>query len=448
MNRKTATRLLIGILALVALVFIAFYYFVIEDGTLGGGGLTMTTPEGGENPIYPSDGLGATNGTNPDNTNPFGTGGRPIDTENNGENPPGTGGIGGTVSAGGVVNSIPIKSLGSVFRISDKPVSGATSFLSKNSVPTVRYIERELGKIFDYEIGATEAKRISIETIPRIQEAFFMNSGGSLIARYLDRDGTTIQTYEARLVSGKGTSSPGMYALEGSFLPENISDLAVSPSGNALFYLIPRTDGASGYTRLLGERSASLSFESPAREWFGVWSSDRSLEIFSKPSSGVLSYSYTVDPKVRSVRELLPPKNGLMALGNPDQSILLFMESGEGLVSRLFFRRSSQVGGFKMNTLPEKCVWENSDKNFLYCAVPVKPSAALLPDDWYMGSVSYDDEVWRFNVNNSTGEQIASLNQFTLGPLDITRPFLTPDNKYLIFMNKKDLTLWGVRVAE
>ncbi len=444
MDKKTATRVIIGILALVALIFVAFYYFVIQKGQTETGGLTMTTPDS-DNPIYPGTGLGTQNGTE-STPDPLGTRGNRIDTENDDGGEGTTGG--GTVSAGGVVNSVPIKSLGSVFRISDKPVSGATSFLSKNTIPTVRYIERELGKIFDYEIGETKAKRISIETIPRIQEAFFMNNGASLIARYLDRDQLTIQTYEARLVPGKGTTSPGTYTLEGSFLPQNISDFSVSPSGASFFYLIPRNTGASGYVRTAGTKNVSLVFDSPAKEWLSVWSSDRSLEVVSRPSSGVPSYSYTIDPKISSVQELFSPKNGLTILGSPDQSLLLYSETESGLSSRLFFRKTNQVAGFKVATLPDKCAWENSSKHFLVCAIPVKPKNALLPDEWYMGSVSYDDEIWRFDITNNTGEQIASLNQFTLGPVDVMRPFITPDNKYFIFMSKKDLTLWGVRIAE
>jgi hypothetical protein len=135
-------------------------------------------------------------------------------------------------------------------------------------------------------------------------------------------------------------------------------------------------------------------------------------------------------------------------LGSPDQSLLLYSETEGGLLSRIFFRKTNQIGGFKVNTLPEKCAWETGSKNYLLCAIPIKPKSAILPDDWYMGATSYEDEIWRFDVARNTGEQIASLNQFTLGPVDVMRPFITPDNKYFIFINKKDLTLWGVRIAE
>lgn len=440
MNNKTATRILIGLLALIAIIFAAFYYFFIrnESGD-GSSGIVITDTN---NPVYPpSGGFGGTPNSTDSDTIPGRGSVRDSETEGGSEGD-GTGGV----SVGGVVNSVPITSLGSVFRIFDRPVSGVTSFLVDSRV-TIRFVERELGNIYDYRIGGNQATRIANETIPRVQEAFFTNGGTGMIARYLDRDGVTIQTYNARLVSGKATSS--LYSLEGSFLPTNITQLAVSPSGTSVLYTTENNAGGRGYVFSPTNRTSTLVFDSPAREWLPVWSNDRDVVLMSRPTYNIPGYIYTIDTKTETVSEFLPPKRGAMVLGNPDTSLALTLETGNGLLSRIIDLQTSVPLGTSVRTLPEKCVWDpRGIGRVLYCGIPLNPSNATLPDDWYMGATSYNDEIWRIDVKNYSAERVASINQFTLGPVDVSKPLLTADGKYFVFINRKDLTLWGVRVAE
>ncbi len=444
MNRRLATTILVSVLGVISIFFAVFYFFVIRnESTIN----TTINPATKESPIFQG---------NTDTNPPSGTRGvqtnrpgsiRDTETgsstkETNGEE---------TTQPGGVVNGTPITSLGSVFQISARPVSGATSFVNTtNQVTVIRYIERELGNIFDYKIGG-KSERISIDTIPRIHEVFFGDKGTSLIIRYLNKDGFTITTYKARLILAQATSSKGMYKIEGSFLPENISDVSLSSSKNNLFYLTPDPFvGSVGFLSSPIQKTATEIFSSPLNEWLSHWPNDRHVILASKPSQGVMGYAMILDTKTGSVSEFVPPRKSLMILSNPDLSFALTLDTEQKPASYVYNRTTQTFIDLRIPTLPEKCVWGTAnDTGILYCAIPTEPSLGTqVPDSWFNGSQTFSDELWRFDVNKKTSERLVSANQFTKGAIDVYRPFISDDGKYLIFMNKKDLTLWGARINE
>lgn len=444
MNRRLATTILTSVLGAIIVSFAIFYFFVIRNESTPGVTIT-STPQ--ESPVYP----GGTNTNQSSGTRGAQTG-RPGSIRDT-ETEPGTGGNGGagTIQPGGVVNGIPITSIGSVFQISTTPVSGATSFVNTtDKVTIVRYVERELGNIFDYKIGG-KSERISIDTIPRIHEVLLGDRGTSLIIRYLNKDGLTIATYKARLVLAQATSSRGIYKIEGSFLPENISDVSLSSSKNALFYLTPDPlVGSVGFLSSPIQKTAAEVFSSPLNEWLSQWPNDRHVVLSSKPSQGVLGYAMILDTKTGSVSEFVPPRKSLMVLSSPDLSLALTLDTEEKPASYVYNRNTQTFIDLRIPTLPEKCVWGvGKDVGVLYCAVPTEPSLGTqVPDSWLIGSQTFSDELWRFDINKKTAERLVSINQFTKGAVDVYRPFISDDGKYLIFTNKKDLTLWGARINE
>lgn len=446
MNRRLATTILISVLGAIAISFGIFYLFVIR-GDSSPNNITIAPPPQ-ESPIY----QGGTSGSAPSGTNQNTAVGRPGSIRDT-ETDPGTGTntSGGVIQPGGVVNGIPITSLGSVFQISATPVSGATSFVNTtDNVTVVRYIERELGNIFDYKIGG-KSERISIDTIPRIHEAFWGDRGTSLVIRYLDRDGLTITTYKARLVLTQATSSKGFYKIEGLFLPENISDVSLSSSKNALLYIIPnQLSGSVGFLSSPIQKTAAELFSSPLTEWLSQWPNDRHVILSSKPSQGILGYALVLDTKTGSLNEFVPPRPSLMLVSNPDLSLVLILDTEQKPASYVYNRTTQAFIDLRIPTLPEKCVWgTGTEPGIVYCAVPTEPSLGVqVPDSWLNGSQTFSDELWRFDINKKTAERLVSVNQFTKGTVDVYRPFISDDGKYLIFINKKDLTLWGARIKE
>ena len=77
----------------------------------------------------------------------------------------------------------------------------------------------------------------------------------------------------------------------------------------------------------------------------------------------------------------------------------------------------------------------------IYCGVPNLIPHLDYPDEWYQGIVSFNDSIWKVNI--STGEISLLLEETNT---DIIKPFLSPNEDYFIFINKKDNTLWSFKL--
>jgi hypothetical protein len=315
-------------------------------------------------------------------------------------------------------------------------------------MPTVRFIEKEKGNILDFRLDRPSAERISIETIPRIQEAFFTDNGGGVVIRYLKND--IIETYGGRLTVSKGTTSRGFYELEGSFFPQNISDFSVSSRSNHVFYFLTGENGSSGFVSgVSGERKIEV-FSSPATEWLSAFVDDRTVIVQSKPSANERGTAYSVSTSGGASNRILAGIKGQTVLVSPDKNFYLYSQStGNSFSARIYDAQTLKFKDFEIKTLPEKCVWSGKkNAHILFCGVPTAIPVEKYPDGWYMGVVAFGDEIWRYDIDAGVSELIAPVRLFPKGSVDVLRPFLTPKEDYLIFMDKNDLTLWGTQIVE
>jgi len=97
--------------------------------------------------------------------------------------------------------------------------------------------------------------------------------------------------------------------------------------------------------------------------------------------------------------------------------------------------------------LPEKCVWLSNLKNVI-CGIPIDAPTAEYPDEWYQGIVSFSDNIYKMNLNNKTKDLLVSPKDFSGKSIDVIKPALGPNEKYLFFINKKDLSLWSLDLNE
>ena len=77
------------------------------------------------------------------------------------------------------------------------------------------------------------------------------------------------------------------------------------------------------------------------------------------------------------------------------------------------------------------------DDVFAYCAIPPSVPRAEYPDAWYQGSVSFSDVFWKIDTATGAAFFLANPKEFGAGNIDAVNPFLSDDERYLFFTNKK-----------
>jgi hypothetical protein len=316
-----------------------------------------------------------------------------------------------------------------------KPVTPPTEF-----VPALKYVEKARGIIYQTFADKIDERKFSSTVIPKVYEAFLGNKGDSVIMRYLKTDDKTIQTFVG--TSPKeflGADSVGTNEIKGSFLPENISDISVSPDASKIFYLFDIGENAAGVTLSLQNNTKVQIFDSSFTEWLSFWPNDRMITLTTKPSANVPGFMYATNPDRKDLNKILGGINGLTTLTSPDGKMVLYGDNNLSLKILNIESRNSNLLGVK--TLPEKCVW-NKTSDTIYCAVPKYIDRAFYPDSWYQGEISFSDEIWKIDVVSGNTTLISDPASIGEEEMDAIKLGLDDNQNYLFFVNKKDSYLW------
>jgi hypothetical protein len=326
-------------------------------------------------------------------------------------------------------------------KISATPVAGATIFNRRNAEGNletiIRHVDRATGNIYETSTSSLAMRRVTNTTIPKVNEAYFSADGNTVILRY-STDSDLIQTFIGK-VSEPSTD------LVGTFAADNINFLSLSPLKNRFFYLTSGRDGARGFTSDFLNKAAEV-FKHPLKGWLSSWPNESALVLTTKPSSRTQGASYLYNLTGRSLAKIIGPKNGLIVLPAPDLGNMLFSETRNNtLLSGFVDVKTGSETGVSSSLIPDKCVWSSSSK-FLYCGIPKFVPTGEYPDVWYQGIVLFSDNIatvdlTTLNTTNLINPEIAVNEE--IDAIDLQ---LSPDEQYLIFTNKKDLSLWGLRL--
>jgi hypothetical protein len=327
-------------------------------------------------------------------------------------------------------------------------IKKATTTPSKSFETVFRYIERSTGHIYETTERTLSQTRVSNTTIPRVYEAFFDKTGDKVVLRYVGDDNKTIETFLADIVKPVSTATSSKQevgTLEGKFLDPSISHLITTNNELVYSYIIP------GETKSSQIFSQPFVFQAPKL----LHKSDLSQVLISKPNNSLLTLTTKADSRVPGflffvdiatgvIKTLIDDSFGLTTLTSPDGKTVLFSESsGAGFKTSVLDVTTREVDYFSLNTLTEKCIWSETNKNILYCAAPENIPFAKYPEDWYQGKKSFNDKVWRIDTELESYTEILNPKKETGQDFDIIKPVLTTGDEYLMFINKNNLTLWS-----
>ncbi len=390
---------------------IAFLFYYLYGRTPSGG---ISTTQNNDN-LFPFDNSGTPSGGSGDQTN---------------------------VNTGsfGTSNS-PVPKLR---KLSENPLAGQTGFLRDKKV-FFRFIERATGHISESPADAMITDKVTNTTIPKIYEALWTKDGGGSLLRYLKDDEETIVSFYASI----GKASTGTPAsLTGTFLTQNIDTAVVSPDRKTIAFVLPSLFGATLYTADAVTLKPKGVFNTALREWNVSWPEKNTIVLTSKASANVEGFVYAISLPSGSAKKILGGQKGLTANLSANGKQLLFSSNKRNNVSlKILDLKTNREISLPFNTLPEKCVWSQKTVTLVYCAVPKSSLEQNLPDEWYKGGVSFDDDLWAFD--SLTGSTLHPLDPSTYKQsFDITDLSFDPTEQYILFTNKKDLTGWAYRLIE
>lgn len=367
-----------------------------------------------------------------------------------------TGGFPDTGDSAGRASSRSASGGASSSRIGKEAPKNVLTQLTKNAISgsayygttTVLYMERATGHIYKINLDGTNNIRLSNATVPKSFEALWSYKSDKMAVRYFE-DPTPgsiklkVKTFLASISHLLKATSTSEAELKGLALPATVSEIAVSPAEDKVFYLNQTgNDMTEGVVADFNDKSQKKIFELPFGEFNASWPVKDNIALLTKPSAQAEGYLYFLNAKTGILSRIAGGTKGLMASISPDEEKAVLSGMGnDGVESRIFNIKNKTFSNLGFATLADKCVWGKKNKNMVYCAVPARISGSNQPDDWYQGIVSFDDGVWSKNV--STGESKNILSRFGADIMNIS---VSDDENYLIFTDKNDGTLWSLKL--
>ena len=112
----------------------------------------------------------------------------------------------------------------------------------------------------------------------------------------------------------------------------------------------------------------------------------------------------------------------------------------------VFDIKNNKVTDLPLWALTEKCIWSEKNSSIIYCGV-----SSFIPrgddlDAWYKGLTSFSDSVWMIDIETQTATVLVDPTEKAGEEFDLIKPVLSPDEEYLLFINKRDSTLWQLKL--
>lgn len=315
-------------------------------------------------------------------------------------------------------------------------VAGAITF-EQGSSTVVRFAESGTGHLYETTLETGILKRLTNTTIPKVEEAVWVERGRGVILRYLSDTGTIKTFYGKAPTSATSTDQP----LTGSFLPDGITELISLGDGSTIFYLTPANDGIEGYIATSVGGNKTKVFSSPVRAW-QVREVDKDT-VLLYPNASWLTSGITglLNVRTQRIEYFLGGTFGLTAHTNPKRDITIFSKrEGSSLSLYALNRAENETVALSPSALPEKCVWSKIKTTIVYCAIGQEPLGENMPDVWYRGSTGFTDDIW--SMDTSIGGSSVASELSSIAVIDATNLFLDRREGYLFFTNRKDRTLW------
>ncbi len=331
-----------------------------------------------------------------------------------------------------------------LWQISSEPQSGAVVF-NASGTPTVRYVDKTTGNVFESKLTLTGSKRISNTTVPKVYEAIWQKDGKTLTLQYLANDEETIKTVTGKFtpITTRSLEGEMLEELRTSFLPDNIQSITTNPQEGTLAYITTNPNGS----RILISTATNPKqiFESVIKDFTISWINKDTIALMTKPSALASGQLYFLKTNNGLLSRIMGGPTGLSAISNQTGTQILYSESTNGgFKTSVLNIKNGEVNELSLQTLAEKCVW-SAKNTYIYCAIPRTITNARYPDDWYQGRVNFEDSIWQIDTLTGANKLLVDTVQ-QKNSLDAINLNLDPEEKYIIFTNKTDSKLWGLKI--
>ncbi|OIP78312.1 MAG: hypothetical protein COT61_04050 [Candidatus Portnoybacteria bacterium CG09_land_8_20_14_0_10_44_13] len=301
----------------------------------------------------------------------------------------------------------------------------------------IGYYSKNQGNMYEVNFDGSNLSRISGANLAGLLQILWSPNKEKIVGVFQENNATTKYLHDYQ----NGTSirlNEKIEQVTWSPIDDRIAIQSFNPDANNNVISIANADGTN-LKNVFQTRIKDLVLDWPMADKISARTKTSGL------SEGLL---ITINPDSGVFNDVLQDIYGLNARWFPfGDKILYSATNSEGKNIKLFTadQNGQDVKNTELSTLVEKCAF-SQDNRVLFCAIPQHLSEnAVWPDDYYKGLVTTKDSFWKINLD--TGQKTQIFNSGTSAQsYDAIDPFLSPQENYLFFVNKKDGLLYGLKI--
>jgi hypothetical protein len=313
-------------------------------------------------------------------------------------------------------------------KISEEPVAGAGFRSGITGSPSVRYVERRTGHMYETPLDSSTVVRLTNTTIPAVRDAVWVSASTTVFRVWEDEN-------MLRVFVASTTATSTDQELVGNFLPPFVrhSPLATSTLGVRI------VDGILRLERVKNDGSDSrVLFTSSLTSLVPHAVGNRAF-LASAPTGFAVGSLYEVVSG--RLDRLFGGLSGLEVLPNLNASnFLVSSGSSNSLGLFVYDVGAREFRELARPTLVHKCAWVTRTR--VLCAVPKFIPQALYPDDWLLGRVHTSDELWFIDTDSETASVAVDLEAEAGIPLDVHKVVVDSTGTHAAFIDRVSTTLW------
>ncbi len=335
-----------------------------------------------------------------------------------------------------------------IFKVADGPITSATLVQTLHPTTTLaRYVLQENGHVLEVVLdnAGVVARAISNTTIPSTARGTWTEKGNGIVLQYLE--GSTVKSvYLGFPIAASGTTTKSQ-TVRIQFLPNNITDLGVSPDGTQVTYLLKTSSGSDGFIAKVDGSASKKLFSTPLSQMLISWPAPKMLLLQTKSAMGTPGAAFSVSTASGAVVPLVYAA-GLTAIANQDFTQVVYQTIGNAISSYVHDIKTNKDRPLSFNPIPEKCVLSSKTPSLMYCAAPLGGVLPSYLEEWHQGVASSPDALFSFDIKTGKSSIIAAPGGEDGGVnSDVASLAVSPDDHYLIFVKKGDRSLWALRLT-
>lgn len=319
--------------------------------------------------------------------------------------------------------------------ISTERVLGPT--LSSDGTKIIYYSQHN-GNVWQSSFDGSNLTRVSSTELDDLKKIIWSPDKTKVISIYQDEE-ENIDIYVYDYTTGRASAfSSNIKEIAWSSASSKIAYQYTDDNANQNNISIADPDGTN-WQVILDTRLKHLNIDWTASD----------IAFYEKPSGITQSSLFLLNPLSKELVKVLSNIYGLSVKWSPQGDKMLYSQTnnqGENINLYLALRNGSNETSAGIVTFVEKCVWAK-DGRTIFCAIPKEIKlAGVLPDNFYKGLFTSDDEFWKINLD--TGEKMILLEPWEREEeiYDAVDLFLSPLEDYLFFINKKDGLLYSIEL--